>query len=344
MNRYSRQEVLSQIGPAGQARLRKSRVLVVGCGALGSVSAELLARAGVGFLRIVDRDLVEFSNLQRQVLFTEADAAQELPKAVAAANTLRQINSTIEIDPVVADCNALNIAHLGDVDVIVDGTDNIATRYLLNDFAVREAIPWVYGACVGTEGRVWGIWPNATACLRCVFPEPPRADELASCDTAGVLGPASATVGAMQAAIAMRFLVDGKQAAAASLGLLTLDAWTMQVRYLAAAARPAELCPCCVSRNFQFLSTAGVNFTTTLCGRQAVQVLRSAGQPNIDLAAIASRWENLGAIGRSPWFVRCKLAEPEDVELTLFADGRLLVHGVTDANRALSMYARFVGN
>jgi len=344
MTRFSRQEVLPQIGPEGQSRLHRARALIVGCGALGSVSAELLARAGIGFLRIVDRDLVEFSNLQRQLLFDENDATQELPKSVAAAQRLRQINHEVEIDAIVADANAANIESFADVDLILDGTDNVATRYLINDLAVRNRIPWIYGACVGVEGRVWGIWPGHTACLRCLFPDPPSATDLPTCDTAGVLGPAAAIVGSFQAALAIRFIVERESAAHQSPGLLSFDAWTGQFRSLASAATAVETCPCCRQRNFPFLSTNAGDFTTNLCGRRTVQVLRAGSQSQIDLATIALRWQKLGTVGRSPWFVRCKLTDPSGIDLTLFPDGRLLVHGVTDPMRATSLYARFVGN
>lgn len=344
MTRFNRQEVLPQIGPEGQERLQRSRVLLVGCGALGSAAAEMLARSGIGFLRIVDRDLVELSNLQRQILFDERDAAEGLPKSAAAARRLREINAEVEIDPVVADANAANIESFADVDLIVDGTDNVSTRYLLNDLSVRNRIPWIYGGCVGTEGRVWGIWPGRTACLRCIFPDPPNANDLPTCDTSGVLGPAAAVVGGFQAALAIRFLVEGESAAQQSVGLIAFDVWTGQFHSLNSAATPVEGCPCCGLRNFPFLSTKGMDFTTNLCGRQAVQVLRSGLPGPIDLTAIAERWQKLGSVGRSPWFVRCRLNDPSGIDLTLFADGRLLVHGITDPMRATSLYARFVGN
>ncbi len=171
MGRYDRQQILPQIGPEGQERLGRARVLVVGCGALGSIATEMLVRAGVGLVRIVDRDLVELSNLQRQVLFDESDASRELPKAVAAADRLRKINSQVRIEPIVADVNATNIESMAEgIELILDGTDNVATRYLINDLAVKQRIPWVYGGCVGVVGRVWGILPGRTACLRCIFP------------------------------------------------------------------------------------------------------------------------------------------------------------------------------
>ena len=179
-----------KIGPDGQERLGRGARAGRRMRVLGSTAAELLVRAGMGLVRIVDRDLVELSNLQRQVLFDENDALRELPKAIAAADRLRKINSQVLIEPIVADVNAGNIESMaGDVDLILDGTDNVATRYLINDLAVKQRIPWVYGGCVSVTGRVWGISPGRTACLRCLFPKPPRADELPTCDTAGVLGP-----------------------------------------------------------------------------------------------------------------------------------------------------------
>jgi len=344
MNRYNRQQILPQIGPAGQDRLGRSRALLVGCGALGSVIAEQLVRAGVGFLRIVDRDLVELTNLQRQVLFDEQDAAGELPKSIAAANRLREINSEVQVEPIVADVNAMNIESFSDVDLILDGTDNVATRYLINDAAVSRRIPWVYGGCVGIGGRAWGIWPERTACLRCIFPDPPKADELQTCDTAGVLGPAAGVVGALQSAIAIRFLVEGPPAAENLPGLISIDVWNAEFRTMASAAKPVAGCPCCGRRNFPFLSTNGRDFTTNLCGRRAVQVLRAGTESRVDLAATASRWQKVGTVSENKWFIRCKLNDPAGIDLTLFPDGRLVVHGTTEPLRATSLYARFVGN
>jgi adenylyltransferase/sulfurtransferase len=341
--RYNRQQILPQIGPQGQERLGRARALLVGCGALGSVIAEQLVRAGIGFLRIVDRDLAELTNLQRQVLFDESDAKAELPKAVAAANRLGEINSEVRIEPIVADVNALNVESYCDVDLILDGTDNVATRYLINDAAVSRRIPWVYGGCVGIGGRAWGIWPGETACLRCIFPDPPKADELETCDTAGVLGPAAGVVGALQAAMAIRFLVEGQSAAKKSPGLVSIDVWNGEFRTMSSAAKPTADCPCCGRRNFPFLSTNGRDFTTNLCGRRAVQVLRVAAEPRIDLAATALRWQKVGTVSQCQWFIRCKLNDPAGIDLTLFPDGRLVVHGTTEPLRATSLYARFVG-
>jgi molybdopterin/thiamine biosynthesis adenylyltransferase len=342
MSRYDRQQILPQIGPGGQARLAKSRVLLVGCGALGSTAADLLVRAGIGHVRIVDRDLVELTNLQRQVLFDEQDAAEERPKAVAAAERLHAINREIRIDPIVADLNAGNIESFADVDLIVDGTDNIATRYLINDVAVKREIPWIYGGCVGVEGRVWGIWPSRTGCLRCLFPEPPNPSDMPTCDTAGVLGPAAAVVGALQAATAIRFLVEGPEASHQSK-LTILNIWDGNFRQMAFTP-PQPDCPCCTHRKFPYLSTNGRDFTTNLCGRNAVQVVSVQRGPEIDLSAAADRWQKLGEVGRTPWFIRCKLSDPSGIDLTLFPDGRLIVRGTSEPMRAASIYARFVGS
>lgn len=347
-DRYQRQRLLPQIGAAGQQRLREARVLLIGCGALGCTLAELLARAGVGFLRIVDRDLVELNNLQRQILFDQRDAEQELPKAIAAAARLKAINSTITIDPVVADVNAGNIELLAKlkghlVNLILDGSDNVATRYLINDFAVKQGIPWVYGACVGMEGRVMGIWPGKTACLRCIYPEPPLANQLPACDTAGVLGAAAVSTASIQAAVAIRFLVEGLPAAETSR-LTALDVWTSQFRSLQSAAHPQDDCICCQKREFPFLSTSAGDFTIKLCGQSAVQVQAASNGTQIDLAAMGKRLEQAGAVRQSAYFLRCQLHDPLGIDLTLFPDGRLLVRGTSDPLRAKSIYARFIGS
>jgi molybdopterin-synthase adenylyltransferase len=347
-DRYARQRILPQIGPGGQDRLAAARVLLVGCGALGSGISELLVRAGVGFVRLVDRDLVELSNLQRQTLFDEQDAVGEVPKAVAAARRLGAVNSSVKVEPIVADVNPTNIESLvgvdgaageGAVDLILDGTDNISTRYLINDVAVKYGLPWIYGACVGMAGRVMAIWPTKTACLRCVFPQPPDAANLPTCDTSGVLGPAAAAVAAFQAATAIRCLVEPGYSA----GLLSLDVWEGQMRTMGSASVADPDCPACARREFPFLSATADAYTTTLCGRKAVQVQRTLGGPRLSLPQAAERLANAGQVRRSDWFIKCRLHEAADIDLTLFPDGRLLVHGTTDPLRAKSLYARYIG-
>ncbi len=343
-NRYHRQELLEQIGPAGQRRIGASRVLLVGCGALGSTIAELLVRGGAGFIRIADRDIVELTNLQRQVLFDEEDVRRELPKAVAAAQHLRRANSQVTIDPRPVDVHAGNIAELAapSVDLIVDGTDNAETRYLLNDFAVAHGIPWVYGACVGTEGRVMAIVPGRTACLRCVFPRPPAPGSLATCDTAGVLGPAASMVAAVQSAQALKVLSGNIDAV--SGGLLSFDLWAERYAMICTdSARQAD-CPCCGQRQFEFLESPHAGRAASLCGRNAVQVHARPDGGRLDLNLAASRLAAGGDVERNPYFVRCRLREHEGLSLTVFPDGRVIVQGTADAARARSMVSRYVGS
>ncbi|MGH7177690.1 MAG: HesA/MoeB/ThiF family protein, partial [Tepidisphaeraceae bacterium] len=246
--RYQRQTILPQIGVAGQRRLAESRVMLAGCGAIGSVVAEQLVRAGVGFLRVVDRDVVELGNLQRQVLFDESDAAAGTPKAVAAAKRLLAINSSVTVEPRVRDIDSGNVHELAEsVHLIVDGTDNAETRYLLNDFSVEQALDWVYGGCVGVEGRVMVIRPGKTPCLRCVFPSPPKPGELPTCDTAGVLGPVAAIVGSLQAIAAIRLLLG---TATEESQMLVVDGWNGRLRSVSMGDRRPD-CPACGRRRFE---------------------------------------------------------------------------------------------
>jgi molybdopterin/thiamine biosynthesis adenylyltransferase len=340
VNRYHRQTLLPQIGQAGQDRLASARVLLIGCGALGTHVAEQLVRAGVGFLRIADRDIVETSNLQRQVLFDERDAERAWPKAAAAGERLGEINSSVIVDPRIVDVDPANIESLiaDQIHLIIDGTDNVATRYLINDLAIKHNIPWIYGACIGVEGRVMTVLPGRSACLRCVFPIPPAADELPTCDTAGVLGPAAAIVGSLQAAAAIKVLTGNQSAIAEEL--LTLNLWTNRIHAVSLNDARRSDCVCCGERRFEFLARTSSQRAATLCGRDAVQV---AGASAIELSSTARRWEPLGTVEQNRYFVRCRLTDPADIVLTLFSDGRLIVKGTRDPSRARSIYARFVG-
>jgi len=336
--RYQRQALLPQIGAEGQRRLARSRVLIIGCGALGSVVAEQLARAGVGTIRIADRDVVELTNLQRQVLFDESDAREGLPKAVAAARRLERINSSTTIEPLVTDVDAENVEAVVDgTHLIVDGTDNVETRYLINDVSVKRGVPWVYGACVGTEGRVLVIRAPETVCLRCVFPEPPPPDELPTCDTAGVLGPAAAVVGAAQAAEAIKILSGN--AAAVARDMLTFDLWTNRFATISTAGAKREDCRACGLRRFDFLDAPARDGTARLCGRNAVQIrpLRSG----VSLDVLSEKLKSNTTVTRTEHLVRARV--DGEIELTAFADGRVIVHGTGDVARARSIYARFVG-
>jgi adenylyltransferase/sulfurtransferase len=336
MNRYGRQTSLPQIGEAGQDRLASARVLLVGCGALGTVIAEQLARGGIGFLRIADRDVVELTNLQRQTLFTEDDAARGTPKALAAAARLSGVNSTITIDPRVVDIHSGNIESLiTDVDLILDGTDNVETRYLINDAAVKNGKPWVYGASVATAGRAMGIVPGSSPCLRCLFPDPARAGELPTCDTAGVLASASAIAASLQVAEALKILLNDNDAAAT---LITFELWPARFRAISTRAGRRAECPTCGEGRFDFLDARPNSMATTLCGRQTVQI-RPIAATRIDLKQVAAR---LQTTAESDQFLRAALPD-HGMTLTLFPDGRALVHGTSDPAAARSIYARYVG-
>lgn len=338
-DRYHRQVLLPQIGEAGQARLAGSRVLLVGCGALGTVMADQLIRAGVGFLRIVDRDVVEWTNLQRQVLFDETDARERLPKAVAAERRLHRVNSSVKIEAIVADAVSANIEDFSSgMHLLLDGTDNVETRYLINDVSVKHGIPWVYGACVGTEGRVMPVLPGRTACLRCVFREPPSGAELPTCDTAGVLGPVAAAVASMQTTEALKVL-SGNAHDVQSV-VWSMDLWACRIR-----STPVERdsnCPACGRREFPFLSRPASQ-STNLCGRCSVQVNPARRDIRLDLNAAARKLSGVGEVEQTPYLVRCRLRGEGLIELTLFGDGRMIVNGTTDRDSARSMYARYVG-
>jgi len=333
--------LLPQIGRAGQEKLLRSRALLIGCGALGTVIADQLARAGIGFLRIVDRDVVELTNLQRQVLFDESDVGESLPKAIAAARKLARVNSSIAIEPHIADLDSRNIERfVGDIDVILDGTDNVATRYLINDAAVKLRKPWIYGACVGTEGRVMTVRPGEAPCLRCIFPNPPAPSELPTCDTAGVLGSAAGVVASLQSVACIKLLTRERDAIASEL--MSIDVWTNRFRAVELTnARRAD-CPTCALKRFEFLDARADS--VSLCGRNAVQVRpTNGGISEFALPAIEIKLRPFGQTTRTPYFVKCSLREHASIELTVFPDGRTIVHGTSDRARARSICARYVG-
>lgn len=340
IDRYHRQILLPQIGQSGQDRLHASRVLLVGCGALGSNIAEQLARAGVGHLRIADRDIVELTNLQRQVLFDESDSKEGLPKAAAAAQRIGRINSSIAVEPRVIDVDSGNIESLVEgADLIIDGTDNIATRYLLNDVSIKLGKPWIYGACVGTEGRVMTIVPGQTACLRCVFPKPPDASEIATCDTAGVLGPVAAVVASMQSLAAIKLLSGCASAVAAEL--LTFDLWRNRIHSVSLADARRPDCPTCAMKQFEFLNRPADDANGKLCGRNAIQIRPTMGTLSLNIAV--NRLRAAGAVQSLPFMVRCALSE-EGLSLSVFEDGRVIVQGTTDVGRARAVVARYLGS
>ena len=340
LRRYARQMIHPAIGEAGQRALAGSRVLIVGCGALGTHVADTLARAGVGFLRIVDRDFVDLHNLQRQILFDEDDLARGLPKALAAAEKLRRINSTVAIEPIVDDANAGNIAALLDgIDLIVDGTDNFETRYLLNDAAARANLPWIYGGVLATYGMTLTIVPGETACLRCLFPEPPPPGAAPTCDTAGVLAPAVALIAAIEATEAIKILVGAREAI--NRELLALDVWHLSVDRLP-AARQAD-CPTCGDgpRSYPFLDLAGASRTVALCGRNAVQITL-ANPAALALPDLAARLRPTGEVRQNDHLLRFRPID-SDQELVIFPNGRAIIHGTDEPALAKGLYARYVG-
>jgi len=335
--RYSRQILFREIGKTGQEKLLKSRVLLVGAGALGASHAEVLTRAGVGFLRIVDRDFVEFTNLQRQTLYSESDALERLPKAIAAKNRLLAINSEIEIDAIVADVNHSNIENfIKDVDLILDGTDNFQIRYLLNDACVKHTKPWIYGAAVSSYGTTMTIFPNETPCLRCIFEEMPSPASAPTCDTAGVIQPIISSISAIQTTEALKILTGNRDKLHKSL--MQIDVWNNDWRKIK-LGKPNEDCETCARRNFEFLDAETGEFSAVLCGRNAVQI--APPKPvKIDLEKLAERLENLGEVKQNEYLVRFSTGENE---LTIFADARAIIRGTDDVSAARSLYAKYVG-
>ena len=333
-DRYSRQILFPGIGADGQQALLRSSVAIVGCGALGSFQAAALARAGVGRITIVDRDYVEPSNLQRQWLFEESDAAEALPKAAAAERHLARINSSICVRGVVADLTAANAAALLEhTDLILDGTDNFDTRYLINDYAVRRGVPWIYGAAVGSYGLAMPVFPGRTACLRCVYPDPPSGIQ-PTCETAGVLNVITSLVASIQVANALKILSG--HAAEVEPSITRVDIWSGAMRQTGVPPRDTD-CPACVRREFPFLDDTR-RAPAGLCGRNAVQIHEK--EYALDLAELRARLEPLGQVRANEFALRFMIAP---YEMTVFPDGRAIIKGTSDAGVARSLYARYVG-
>lgn len=330
--RYSRQILFPGIGEAGQQKLLKSRVAIVGCGALGSFQAGAFARAGIGTLVLIDRDYLEWSNLQRQWLYEEADAEQSLPKAVAASRALLRINSSMQAIPMVLDLTPGNIGEtLDGCDLILDGADNFETRYLINDYAVKHGIPWIHGAAVGSYGLCMAIIPDRTACLKCIYPEPPPGVQ-PTCETAGVLGAITSLVASLQVAEAMRLLCTDSS----SNKLTRADVWTGEIRQLTAPARDPD-CQCCARREFIHLDSRR-SAPISLCGRDAVQI-HERNRP-VDLKELAVRLAPAGSVRANELALRF---DAPPYQLTVFPDGRVIVKGTTDVGVARSVYARYIG-
>jgi adenylyltransferase/sulfurtransferase len=331
-DRYSRQILFPGVGEQGQQRLLDARVAVAGCGALGSFQAGALARAGIGFLRIVDRDYVELSNLQRQWLFDEFDVERGMPKAAAAERQIAQINRGIRVEPAVADLTPDNVDDLlGGVDLILDGTDNFETRYLINDFAVERGVPWIYGAAVGSYGIVMPVIPGHTACLRCVYPDPPAGAQ-PTCETAGVLGSVTALIASLQVSEAIKILCRVEPAR----NITTVDVWSGEIRQVAQPGPVAD-CPACGRREFPYLAGER-RAPVSLCGQNAVQI-HERSRP-LELRDLAARLAPLGPVRANEFALRF---EAPPYLLTVFPDGRAIVKGTTDIGVARSLYARYIG-
>ena len=336
--RYSRQILFREIGREGQEKLLASRVMLVGCGALGASHAEMLARAGVGDLRIVDRDFVEYTNLQRQTLFKESDADERLPKAIAAKNRIAEINSEINVEAIVADINNSNIESLIDgCDLVIDGSDNFQVRYLVNDACIKHKKTWIYGAAVSSYGTTMTIRPGITPCLRCIFDEMPDAGSSPTCDTAGVIMPIIATVSATQISEALKLLVGDTESLHNSL--MQFDMWAND-RQRIKLGQPNADCKCCGQGIYEFLDAETQEFSAVLCGRNAVQI----APPNttkLDLESLADRLQFSFAVNLNEYLLRFTSGENE---ITVFRDGRAIVKGTDDVTIARSLYSRFIGS
>jgi adenylyltransferase/sulfurtransferase len=332
-NRYSRQALLEQIGASGQERLGETKVLVVGCGALGSVISDHLARAGMGMLRIIDRDIVEIENLQRQILYTEEDVGR--PKAQAAKERLRVINSEINVEGLVRDFTPKSAEEVLDgVDIVLDGTDNMQTRYLINDICIKNGIPWIYGGAVSTYGMTLNIVPQKTACLSCAFPYIPKAGSLPTCDTVGVINTVPSIIASIEATEAIKIILEKEY----SKDLIIYDVWSHDFKRIK-IGRSKE-CECCQNENFKFLAAEKQEVTTVLCGRDSVQVTPNV-EGKVSLDHLAQRLRNAGEVKQSPVHI---IFRTQDIDITIFSDGRAIVKGTEDETQAKSIYAKYIGN
>jgi adenylyltransferase/sulfurtransferase len=340
LDRYIRQIRYPNLGEQGQQRLLQSRVLLCGCGALGSVLANTVARAGIGHIRLVDRDFLELNNLQRQVLYDEQDVAAGLPKAVAAEAKLRKINSQIEIEAIVADVDPSNIAGLlEDVDLILDGTDNFETRFLLNDAAVKFQLPWVYGGCIGAEGQTMTIIPGQTPCLRCLMQDAPPPGTTPTCDTAGILGPIVNVIASIQACEAIKILSGNPHAISRSLQVFEL--WDNRIRQVGLESLKDNVqCPTCQGTDFPWLDGRRGSHTAVLCGRNAVQ-LSFPDRESVSLDRLAGELQGVGTVTQNRFLLRFTV---DKYIITVFPDGRAIIGGTDDIAEARTVYAKYIGS
>jgi molybdopterin-synthase adenylyltransferase len=338
LERYSRQILFSGLGQSGQEQLAQSRAVIIGCGALGTMQAEMLARAGVKHLRIVDRDFIEDSNLQRQIMFEERDVAERLPKAIAAHNRIARINSDIQVDARVVDVNYTNVEELiHDADVVLDGLDNFEARYVLNDAAVKLGKTWVYGAAVSSYGVQMTVIPGNTPCLRCVFPEAPPPGTTPTCDTAGVILPIIATIASFQVTEALKILTG--QTNKLHGKLLQFELWNHRTAQLNLGA-PDPNCPACARRQFEFLTPHAGQFVMSLCGRNAVQIFPANKTITMDFASLAEMLSNSGEVSYNRYLLKFAA---DGYEMTIFPDARSIIKGTDDLAVARSLYAKYIG-
>jgi len=336
LERYSRQILFSPLGIAGQEKLLKSRVAVIGLGALGTVSANALARAGVGFLRLVDRDFVEPSNLQRQILFTEEDAAKSNPKATAARDMLMRINSGVTYEARVDDLNHANIREIiEDVDLVLDATDNFETRLLLNEGCLRYEKPWIYGAVVAAYGMTFTVIPGETACLSCLWGDLPVHTAAETCDTAGVLGSIVNIIASLQAVEALKLLSGNREVL--NRRAFYIDLW--QNHWLEITVSKKEDCAACGRGEYRYLSGDLEQRSTYLCGREAFQILPPPGK-TISLEHLRARLSPLGQVSGNQYLLKFNI---DHYELAVFPDGRAIIKGTADPKTARSLYARYIG-
>ncbi|QIZ07085.1 thiazole biosynthesis adenylyltransferase ThiF [Priestia megaterium] len=339
LERYSRQILFQQIGESGQIKLQNSKVAIVGVGALGTVIANHLVRSGVGYIRLIDRDLVELSNLQRQTLFDEEDAKLQLPKVIAAKKRLNRINSTVTVDAVIADLNLDNAEELlTDFNCIVDGTDNFMTRFLINDVAVKFGIPWVHGAAVSSRGMFATIKPGITPCYRCLFPHVPSGTG-ETCDTVGVLSPLTDIIGSFQAMEALKILVDEKT----TPNLEQIDIWDYTTMQMDISEGRNPNCPTCVNHQFDFLDRSSelqVAYTT-LCGRNTIQI-NPRNKRDLDVKKVAANLKKSGKVSGNDYLIR--FTPEEDISIVVFKDARVLIHGTNDVVKAKLLYSKYIGN
>lgn len=336
IDRYSRQTLFAPIGKKGQERLREAAVAIIGCGALGSTLANNLGRAGIGRLVIADRDYIELNNLQRQILFDEDDIARRLPKAVAAAEKLRRINSDVTVQALVEDINADSIeALVQDVELVLDATDNFETRYLLNDACLKYGRPWIYSGVIASYGVTMNILPGDTACLRCVYPEMPLPGTTATCDTAGIL---NGIVGAITGVVSTEALKIVLQSDKVSRDMFWMDVWENTSERIE-LPRQAD-CPACGQHTYEFLESLSGSHTTSLCGRDAVQVRSSRKGDRVEFPTLAERLQAVGQVSYNAYLLRFLV---DSYEFTIFPDARAIIKGTDDEMVARSLYARYIG-